>query len=187
MRPLENQNSDGYLGREGENTLKTVLFLCTGNYYRSRFAEELFNHHAERAGLDWVADSRGLALERGIHNVGPISPFTLHALGEMAVSARAADRFPRQCTTDDLTSAALVVAVKEAEHRPLMRARFAEWENRLDYWHIHDVEDETPTEALKLLAEEVRALLRRLRARGSTVNALEAMPDVKRSAGKTAH
>jgi protein-tyrosine phosphatase len=43
--------------------VKTILFLCTGNYYRSRFAEELFNHHAERAGLYWVAQSRGLALE----------------------------------------------------------------------------------------------------------------------------
>ena len=53
--------------------VKTILFLCTGNYYRSRFAEELFNHHAERAGLDWVAQSRGLALERGAHKVGPIS------------------------------------------------------------------------------------------------------------------
>ena len=49
---------------EGEN-VKTVLFLCTGNYYRSRFAEELFNHQAERADLDWIAQSRGLALERG--------------------------------------------------------------------------------------------------------------------------
>jgi protein-tyrosine phosphatase len=173
-----------------ENAVKTVLFLCTGNYYRSRFAEELFNHHAEHAGLDWAADSRGLALERGIHNVGPISPFTLHALGEMAVSARAADRFPRQCTTDDLTNAAVVIAVKEAEHRPLMRARFAEWENRLDYWHIHDVEDETPASALKLLAEEVRMLLRRLPTAGSaglTVNAAEAVLGIKRSAGKKVH
>jgi len=25
---------------------RTVLFLCTGNYYRSRFADELFNHKA---------------------------------------------------------------------------------------------------------------------------------------------
>jgi protein-tyrosine-phosphatase len=43
--------------------VKTVLFLCTGNYYRSRFAEELFNYEAERASLPWIAQSRGLALE----------------------------------------------------------------------------------------------------------------------------
>jgi protein-tyrosine-phosphatase len=72
------------------NKLNTVLFLCTGNYYRSRFAEELFNHHADRAGLSWIAHSRGLALERGAHNVGPISQFALHALKELEIAARAA-------------------------------------------------------------------------------------------------
>jgi protein-tyrosine-phosphatase len=41
---------------------KTVLFLCTGNYYRSRFAEVLFNSVAGKLGLSWVASSRGLAL-----------------------------------------------------------------------------------------------------------------------------
>jgi protein-tyrosine phosphatase len=147
---------------EGEN-VKTVLFLCTGNYYRSRFAEELFNHQAERADLDWIAQSRGLALERGAHNVGPISPFALHALKEMAVTARGADRFPQQCTADDLAGADFVVAVKEDEHRPLMRERLAEWEHRLDYWNIHDVEDAAPADALKLLAQEVRTLLLRFR------------------------
>ena len=119
--------------------MKTILFLCTGNYYRSRFAEELFNHHAELAGLDWVAQSRGLALERGAHNVGPISPFALHALREMVITPRGADRFPRQCTVDDLSGADFLVAVKEAEHRPLMRERFGEWEHRADYWNVHDV------------------------------------------------
>jgi protein-tyrosine phosphatase len=43
---------------------KTVLFLCTGNYYRSRFAEVLFNSVAGTMGLPWRASSRGLALER---------------------------------------------------------------------------------------------------------------------------
>jgi protein-tyrosine phosphatase len=86
--------------------VKTILFLCTGNYYRSRFAEELFNHHAELAGLDWVAQSRGLALKRGAHNVGPISPFALHALKETVITPRGADRFPRQCTVDDLSGGA---------------------------------------------------------------------------------
>ena len=36
---------------------KTVLFLCTGNYYRSRFAEILFNSVAGRMGLPWKASS----------------------------------------------------------------------------------------------------------------------------------
>ena len=81
----------------------------------------------------------------------------------MAISARGADRFPQQCTVDDLANADFVVAVKEAEHRPLMRERFAEWEHRLDYWNIHDVEDAAPADALKLLAQEVRMLLLRLR------------------------
>jgi protein-tyrosine phosphatase len=91
--------------------VKRVLFLCTGNYYRSRFAGELFNHHAQRAELNWIAQSRGLALERGAHNIGPISPFALHALKEMAISARSADRFPQQCTADDLAGADFLVAV----------------------------------------------------------------------------
>ena len=59
---------------------KLVLFLCTGNYYRSRFAEIVFNHFASSRSLDWRADSRGLAREFGAWNVGPISPYTLQAL-----------------------------------------------------------------------------------------------------------
>ena len=117
-----------------------AVFLCTGNYYCSRFAEELFNHQAERASLPWIAQSRGLALERGANNVGPIAPVVLHTLKELTISARGADRFPRQCTANDLANADFVVAVKEAEHRPLMQERFGEWEHRLDYWSIHDIE-----------------------------------------------
>ena len=141
--------------------VKTVLFLCTGNYYRSRFAEELFNHRAERAGLDWRAHSRGLALERGSHNVGPISPFALQALKKLEITARGADRFPQQCTAGDFTAANFVIAVKEAEHRPLMRERFAEWKHLPDYWNIDDVEDAAPAIATKLLAQQVQKLLLR--------------------------
>jgi protein-tyrosine phosphatase len=142
--------------------VKTILFLCTGNYYRSRFAEELFNHHAQLAGLDWIAESRGLALERGMDNVGPISPFTLHALKERAIAASGADRFPQQCTAADLARADFIVAVKEAEHRPLMRERFTEWEHLPDYWNVHDVDEGAPAEALRLIAQKVQTLVMRL-------------------------
>ena len=138
--------------------------MAIDNYYRSRFAEELFNHEAERVGLDWRAQSRGLALERGVFNIGPISPFALDALREMAVAPRSADRFPQRCTANDLVGADFVVAVKEAEHRPLMRERFAEWEHIPDYWHVDDVEDAPPAEAIKLLAQQVTTLLQQFRA-----------------------
>jgi hypothetical protein len=36
-----------------------------------------------------LAQSRGLGLERGAHNVGPISPFALHALKEMVITPAA--------------------------------------------------------------------------------------------------
>ena len=43
---------------------RTVLFLCTGNYYRSRFAEILFDSVAVKMGLPWKASSRGLACDQ---------------------------------------------------------------------------------------------------------------------------
>ncbi|HEX3600375.1 MAG TPA: hypothetical protein VHU84_09555, partial [Lacipirellulaceae bacterium] len=55
-----------------------VLFLCTGNYYRSRFAEIYFNWLAQQRGLAWSAESRGLALDDC--NNGPISRHTLSIL-----------------------------------------------------------------------------------------------------------
>jgi protein-tyrosine phosphatase len=144
--------------------VKTILFLCTGNYYRSRFAEELFNHHALLLGLDWMAESRGLALERGTDNVGPISPFALHALKERAIAARGADRVPQQCILHDLASADLIIALKEAEHRPLIRERFPEWEHLSFYWDVHDLDAGPPAQALGLIAQEVQTLTTRFRS-----------------------
>ena len=99
--------------------MRTILFLCTGNYYRSRFAEYYFNHRARLEGLPWLAISRGLATERGINNVGPISEYASLALSRLDVQIPANERFPRQLDQDDLLIADLVIAVKEAEHRPL--------------------------------------------------------------------
>ena len=57
---------------------RQVLFVCTGNHYRSRFAEALFDARAKTLGLRWQAHSRGLALNPS--NAGPISPYCIEAL-----------------------------------------------------------------------------------------------------------
>jgi protein-tyrosine-phosphatase len=107
---------------------KTVLFLCTGNYYRSRFAEVLFNSVAGRMALPWRASSRGLALERGVNNVGPMAAEAVKALEALGVrAAEAVTRLPAQVTTDDLERADRIVALKQAEHLPLLQERFPGW------------------------------------------------------------
>ena len=80
---------------------ETVLFLCTGNYYRSRFAEVLFSSVAGKMGLPWRSSSRGLALERGVNNVGPMAVSAVKALEALGVrAAEAVARFPIQATAD---------------------------------------------------------------------------------------
>ena len=137
---------------------KTVLFLCTGNYYRSRFAEILFNSVAGRMGLTWKSSSRGLALERGVNNVGPIAVATVKALEARGVHAIADfARFPIQVTVDDFEMADWIVALKQAEHLPLLQERFPAWIEKVEFWHVDDA-----PEILGLIEREVMDLAARL-------------------------
>ena len=139
----------------------TLLFLCTGNYYRSRFAEILFNHRAEELDVAWRAESRGVAIECGAHNVGPLSPHARQGLAARGIPLPKMVRFPMPLQESDLLCARHVVAVKEAEHRPLLRERFADWEARVEYWAIDDIDCALPETALVLLAQRVEQLLTR--------------------------
>ena len=140
--------------------MKTVLFLCTGNYYRSRFSEILFNSIASRRGLDWIADSKGLRLEP--LNPGPISTFTLAGLKEMGISVEQPIRFPQPVTAADFQTARHVVAVKEAEHRPMIEQFFPEWLDRVEFWRVHDVDYVGPEIAIPELRQNVAELVERL-------------------------
>jgi predicted translation initiation factor SUI1 len=153
----------------GRRKHKSVLFLCTGNYYRSRFAEILFNAVAARMGLSWTASSRGLALERGVNNVGPMEMSaikTLESMGQRAVDDFS--RYPVQATTEDFTNADFIVALKQAEHLPLLQERFPSWIEKVEFWHVDD-----EPEVLGLIEREIMGLTARLigggkRPEGST-------------------
>lgn len=142
-----------------QSMTKTVLFLCTGNYYRSRFAEELFNHKAAAIGVGWQAQSRALAVERGVNNIGPLSPFALHALKTRGWPAKNGGRMPRQCAAMDLEAADRIIALNEPEHRPLVRQRFPKWEQRVQFWQVKDAEFIRPDIALAAIEQHIDVLL----------------------------
>ena len=142
--------------------MKRVLFLCSGNYYRSRFAEELFNHLAKQRGLAFRADSAGLWPECHTHNPGPMSPHTLAALKERGVDLLGAQRSPRDVQRSDVADSALTIAVKDAEHRHLVAQLFPDLLDRVEFWHVHDVADAPPSTAIPQLEQHVRELIERL-------------------------
>ena len=144
--------------------MKAVLFLCTGNYYRSRFAEELFNQHPGTVGSGWIAESRALAIERGINNVGPMSPFAVRGLQERGLIAKSGTQYPRQCAIADLKAADRIVALNEPEHRPLMLERFAPWAQLTEYWQVSDLDCAPPSVALAMIETQIELLLERLNA-----------------------
>lgn len=139
--------------------MRKILFLCTGNYYRSRYAEEIFNHLARRDGLPWRAFSRGAAEKGSPDNVGPMSRYALEALRAQAIVPDGIMRAPTPCVLTDFHDAHFVIALKETEHRPLIEQRFPEVAGRVTYWHVDDIEFAPPSIALPMIDAHVRDLI----------------------------
>ena len=102
--------------------MNRILFLCSGNYYRSRFAEEVFNFKAQAVSSNWSADSRGLRLNP--HNAGPISEVALRRMEMLRVQPIKGHRSPEIVRETDFENSAIVIAMSREEHHPLMRKLF---------------------------------------------------------------
>jgi protein-tyrosine phosphatase len=139
-----------------------VLFLCSGNYYRSRFAELLFNHLVTDTALVYRAESAGLLPNCRTHNTGWISEHTVEALRAREVAVPSLHRIPRDVTEAEIRGAALTIALKEVEHRPMVLERFPGLLERIEFWQVHDVQDAPPSEAIALIENNVKALIERL-------------------------
>lgn len=142
-----------------------ILFLCTGNYYRSRLAEEWFNHLARESRLDWEASSRGLAENFGLFgNPGPMASQSLKKLKKLGVSPKGTDRYPQYAKEADFRNFQRVIALSESEHRPMMRLRFPGHASSIEYWTVEDLHLESAKSAMGRIVEQVRALVDELKS-----------------------
>ena len=136
-----------------------VLFICTANYYRSRFAEAVFNHYARNRRMDWIAISRGLATYLVSED---ISSSTVEALQHRRISLQLTAPTALQLTEVHLESADVIIALEEVEHHPIMEELFPNWADKITYWDVPDKGIVDPAVALPVVEEYVVELIESL-------------------------
>jgi protein-tyrosine phosphatase len=139
-----------------------VLFLCTANYYRSRFAELLFNQLAPQIAPEWSAFSRARAIEENWCNKGPISLHTRDACRLRSIKLPEPIREPVGVTDADFEAAGRVIAMKEAEHRRSVQQRHPRRIDKVEFWHVHDLDASGLQKTCDLIERNVRKLLTQL-------------------------
>jgi protein-tyrosine phosphatase len=96
------------------------------------------------------------------NNIGPISMHTRIYLDRLGIPLPEPMRGPLDAALPDFAAARLIVALKEAEHRPLMQSRFPVWVDRVEYWRVHDLDFAPSSEALPQVQHHVEELFARL-------------------------
>lgn len=125
---------------------KRLIFICTGNYYRSRLAELLFNHYNAGNGLPWTAESRGILENFGHQGISPhaVGYLRKRELGNLAE----APPDPLPLMVGDFENAALLIALNRSEHEPMLREKFGQIprilarQGKLRFWNVCDVPEE---------------------------------------------
>jgi protein-tyrosine phosphatase len=140
-----------------------VLFICSGNYYRSRFAEAYLEHVAAQKQLRVVVSSRGTALVEHSHLVSPLVTAELERRG---IPASLIDGPPVQLTEADLKNADVIVGLNKPEHEPAMKAKFPTFDlSKAVFWDVPDVGELPSPDAFARIARYVDALARDIETR----------------------
>ncbi len=133
------------------------LFLCTGNYYRSRFAEIYFNFQAAR--MEWPARAFSRGFEAAAaRNAGAVSVFTLDYLRALEIPFPPVWDFPVQLQEADFDLADRIIALDEKEHHPMLLRDFPHRLNEVTFWHFPDIQFAKPGLILPAIREKIDGL-----------------------------
>lgn len=139
-----------------------IYFVCMGNYYRSRLAEELALYYAVKYGLEISVDSGGLSDVAKSLNPGPIAKATLRFLEDRSIEPQRAQRFPKRIDLESVVRSDFVVLTDEDEQLNLFKQTLPTYTGKIVAWRARDNYDDPWLQTPNLIDKHVHQLIKEL-------------------------
>lgn len=120
--------------------MNQLLFLCTGNYYRSRFAEEYVNYYATNQKLPIRAVSRAIQQDLSqSKNKGFLAKEVIAILDALNIPIQSKHRMPKSVSYQELKDTAQIFAMDKTEHQPMINTTFPDFNDKVRYFSVGDI------------------------------------------------
>lgn len=123
--------------------MTSFIFICTGNFYRSRFAEAYFNFLSDKFQLPAFAKSAGfkphLADDKAAVE-GEISLLAKNKLDTMGISKVYYDKKRELLEENMLKEADFIIVLDKDEHFSMMKELFPKYLEKSIFYDAKDIE-----------------------------------------------
>jgi protein-tyrosine phosphatase len=115
----------------------SILFICTGNWYRSRFAESYLKSKGYKHVL-----SRGVNVnnnkKRKYREIHKQSSLVKNKLKELGLEKYINNKTPKQLTENDMLKSNKIILINKKEHYSYIIKKYPKYKNKLIVWNIRD-------------------------------------------------
>ncbi len=116
--------------------MHNILFVCTANIFRSRFAEEVFNCLVIKQRIPAKAFSAGLKV--GEYHVRKIYRPALEQLTKFNIKPKRPNELSVHINEVQLSKYDQLICMDEAEHKPMVLSNSKLNDINFEYWDIID-------------------------------------------------
>ena len=141
--------------------MNNILFVCTGNIFRSRFAEEVFNHLCKINGVDATAFSAGLQVGR--YKQRKIYWPAMNELERLKIEPLRSNEDSVHINDIDVSIYDQIICMDEEEHKPMVRSNERLSGFTFQYWNIVDMPKVPSDISLPKCYKKVESLIDQLK------------------------